>query len=192
MCHTKAEHTAFYGGDIEVGRDQTGHRTNAINEEYIASRPVRLGLLQKGDVALYNQQVQHTAHRTPHTAHRTPHTAHRTPYTAHRALAAGSPAPSTHHAPPYTLDRSRCYTAAAPTSLPTACAASSTSRCVYHTHAGGGSASPVFLCWRFLVATPTRSPPQPSFLSTPRLITPRLTPPFLPGAIPTFTSCHCC
>ena len=84
MCHTKAEHTAFYGGDIEVGRDQTGHRTNAINEEYIASRPVRLGLLQKGDVALYNQQVQHTAHRTPHTAHRTPHTAHRTPYTVHR------------------------------------------------------------------------------------------------------------
>ena len=57
--HTKAEHTAFYGGDLEVGRDQTGHRTNAINEEYIASKPVRLGLLQKGDVALYNQQVLH-------------------------------------------------------------------------------------------------------------------------------------
>ena len=57
--HTKEEHTAFYGGNLDVGRDHTGHRTNRINEDYIASKPVRLGLLSKGDVALYNQQVLH-------------------------------------------------------------------------------------------------------------------------------------
>ena len=34
-----------------------GLRTNVVDEEYIASRPVKLGLLKKGDVALYNQQA---------------------------------------------------------------------------------------------------------------------------------------
>jgi len=57
--HTKAEHTAFYGGNLELGRDTNGLRVNPINEEYLASRPVQLGLLSKGDVALYNQQVLH-------------------------------------------------------------------------------------------------------------------------------------
>ena len=57
--HTKTEHTLFYGGDLERGRDTTGQRTNPIAEAYLASKPVKLGLLKKGDVALYNQQVLH-------------------------------------------------------------------------------------------------------------------------------------
>jgi len=57
--HTKAEHTAFYGGNLDRGRDLVGTRTNPIEEEYLASKPVRLGLLKKGDAALYNQQVLH-------------------------------------------------------------------------------------------------------------------------------------
>eukprot|EP00310_Coccolithus_braarudii_P001358 CAMPEP_0183359104 /NCGR_PEP_ID=MMETSP0164_2-20130417/51216_1 /TAXON_ID=221442 /ORGANISM="Coccolithus pelagicus ssp braarudi, Strain PLY182g" /LENGTH=405 /DNA_ID=CAMNT_0025533147 /DNA_START=141 /DNA_END=1358 /DNA_ORIENTATION=+ len=57
--HTKEQHTIFYGGNLAVGRDPVGTRTNPVNEEYLASRPVKFGLLKKGDVALYNQQVLH-------------------------------------------------------------------------------------------------------------------------------------
>ena len=57
--HTKEEHTAFYGGDLDRGRDTTGQRQSPIAEEYLASKEVKLGLLKKGDVALYNQQVLH-------------------------------------------------------------------------------------------------------------------------------------
>ena len=57
--HTKDEHTAFYGGDLARGRDTVGTRTTPIQEDYLASKNVKLGLLKKGDVALYNQQVLH-------------------------------------------------------------------------------------------------------------------------------------
>lgn len=56
--HTKEEHTAFYGGDLTQGRDTTGQR-NPIQEEYLKSKTVKLGLLKKGDCAIYNQQVLH-------------------------------------------------------------------------------------------------------------------------------------
>jgi hypothetical protein len=45
--HTAEEHTAFYGGDLERGRDLTGQRTNPVPEEYLRSKPVKLGLLKK-------------------------------------------------------------------------------------------------------------------------------------------------
>jgi len=57
--HSKAEHTIFYGGDLSRGTDANGQRTNPVNEEYLGSKTVKLGLLKKGDVALYNQQVLH-------------------------------------------------------------------------------------------------------------------------------------
>jgi len=68
--HTKEEHTAFYGGNLALGRDTTGARTNAIPEAYLQSKPVKLGLLKKGDCALYNQQVLHcgSANESPDPA----------------------------------------------------------------------------------------------------------------------------
>lgn len=57
--HTKSEHTLFYGGDLERGQDRSGQRSPPIQEAYLASKSVKLGLLKKGDVALYNQQCLH-------------------------------------------------------------------------------------------------------------------------------------
>lgn len=57
--HTKEEHTAFYGGDLQRGLDTTGQRTTPIAEGYLRGKTVKLGLLKKGDAALYNQQVLH-------------------------------------------------------------------------------------------------------------------------------------
>ncbi len=55
--HTEEGHTAFYGGDLERGRDMSGFRTPPVNTEYLKTRPVVLGTLKAGDLALYNQQV---------------------------------------------------------------------------------------------------------------------------------------
>ena len=57
--HTAEEHTAFYGGNLERGRDVTGQRQAPVAEDYLKSKTVKLGLLSKGDCALYNQQVLH-------------------------------------------------------------------------------------------------------------------------------------
>lgn len=59
--HTKEHYTEFYGGDYERAQYEqaTGHRTNPVPKEYLRSRPVKLGLLKKGDVVLYNQQTLH-------------------------------------------------------------------------------------------------------------------------------------
>lgn len=57
--HTKECHASFYGGDIDRGKDRNGFRTAPIPQEFLRSRPVVLGTLKAGDVALYNQQVLH-------------------------------------------------------------------------------------------------------------------------------------
>ena len=51
----------IFGRDVHLsrGRDTVGTRTTPIQEDYLASKNVKLGLLKKGDVALYNQQVLH-------------------------------------------------------------------------------------------------------------------------------------
>ena len=57
--HTEEAHTAFYGGDISIGRDTSGMRTPPICEDFLRAQPVKLGLLKAGDCALYNQQTLH-------------------------------------------------------------------------------------------------------------------------------------
>lgn len=57
--HTHECHSSFYGGDLERGKDQTGWRQAPIAEAFLQTRPVVLGTLKAGDVALYNQQVLH-------------------------------------------------------------------------------------------------------------------------------------
>jgi ectoine hydroxylase-related dioxygenase (phytanoyl-CoA dioxygenase family) len=55
--HTEACHTSFYGGDLGRGKLKTV--SPPIAEAFLRSRPVVLGTLKAGDVALYNQQVLH-------------------------------------------------------------------------------------------------------------------------------------
>ena len=55
--HTAASHSSFYGGDLDRGKDWTV--SPPIAEGFLRSRPVVLGTLKAGDVALYNQQVLH-------------------------------------------------------------------------------------------------------------------------------------
>merc|ERR1719291_415542 len=57
--HTQEAHTAFFGGDIERGRDLHGFRKPPVPEEFLRSRQVALGTLKAGDLALYNQQMLH-------------------------------------------------------------------------------------------------------------------------------------
>jgi len=57
--HTKEAHTAFYGGDLQGGRDTSGLRSPPICTEFLKSRKVVVGMLKAGDLALYNQQVLH-------------------------------------------------------------------------------------------------------------------------------------
>ena len=46
--HTKAAHAAFYGGDLIAARETNGVRTAPVAEAFLRSRPVALGLLNKG------------------------------------------------------------------------------------------------------------------------------------------------
>ena len=55
--HTEVCHTSFYGGDLGRGKERTV--SPPIAEAFLRSRPVVLGTLRAGDVALYNQQVLH-------------------------------------------------------------------------------------------------------------------------------------
>lgn len=57
--HTKECHTAFYGGDLQVGHDTSGMRPPPICEDFLRSREVVWADLKAGDLALYNQQVLH-------------------------------------------------------------------------------------------------------------------------------------
>ena len=57
--HTKESHVAFYGGDLQGGRDMSGLRPPPLCGDFLSSREVVLGTLKAGDLALYNQQVLH-------------------------------------------------------------------------------------------------------------------------------------
>ena len=57
--HTKAAHSEFYGGDLVAAAETSGIRTAPVAEDFLRTRPVALGLLKKGDLACYNQQVLH-------------------------------------------------------------------------------------------------------------------------------------
>lgn len=68
---TEEAHNAFFGGDLSVAADNSGIRRPPPNEEFLRSRPVKLGLLKAGDLALYNQQTLHcgSANESPRTRH---------------------------------------------------------------------------------------------------------------------------
>lgn len=57
--HTKAAHSDFYGGDLVAAAENSGLRQAPVATEFLRERPVALGLLKKGDLACYNQQVLH-------------------------------------------------------------------------------------------------------------------------------------
>ena len=66
--HTREMQDAFYGAGALNAADRQGVRSNApVDEAFLKSRPVKLGLLKKGDCALYNQCVLHcgSANKSP-------------------------------------------------------------------------------------------------------------------------------
>ena len=56
---TEECHKTFFGGDLAIAHDPRGVRRPPVPEEFLKSRPVKLGLLKAGDCALYNQQTLH-------------------------------------------------------------------------------------------------------------------------------------
>ena len=56
---TEECHKTFFGGDLAIAHDPCGVRRPPVPEEFLKSRPVKLGLLKAGDCALYNQQTLH-------------------------------------------------------------------------------------------------------------------------------------